>query len=148
MRSRIPFWALFLLALLGGVLGCGGGDVGTARVSGRVMYKGKPVPKATVSFTPMEGASRAASGLTDTAGDYTLGSFSVNDGALPGKYRVSIIARGPDRPPKPGEMGSGMPGEMMPGEPVIPAKYFAPDTSGLTFEVKRGGNRADFELND
>jgi len=41
-----------------------------------------------------------------------------------------------------------MPGEMMAGEPVIPQKYFAPDSSGLTFEVKRGSNRADFELKD
>ena len=50
--------------------------------------------------------------------------------------------------PKAGETGSGMPGEMMPGDPVIPTKYFAPDSSGLTYEVKRGVNRADFELKD
>ena len=104
--------------------------------------------KANVSFTPVEGASRAAEGLTDSNGYYSLHTFTTNDGALIGKYRVSIIARGPDRPPKPGELGSGMPGEMMAGEPVIPQKYFAPDSSGLTFEVKRGSNRADFELKD
>jgi hypothetical protein len=41
-----------------------------------------------------------------------------------------------------------MPGEMMPGDPLIPTKYFAPDSSGLTFEVKRGTNRADFQIPD
>lgn len=102
--------------------------------------------KANVSFTPAEGVSRAATGLTDDNGYYKLGTFSSNDGALPGKYRVAIIARGPDRPPKPGETGSGMPGETMPGDPLIPVKYFAPDSSGLTFEVKKGSNAADFDL--
>ena len=127
--------------------GCGG-TAKTAAVSGHVTYKSKPVPKANVSFTPVEGASRAATGLTDSNGQFTLGTFSTSDGALVGKYRVSIIARGPDRPLKAGETGSGMPGEMMPGDPVIPTKYFAPDSSGLTYEVKRGSNRADFDLKD
>src|SRR5205085_8418079 len=103
------------LTLIGSLAaGCGGGKGGTSGVRGRITYKGKPVAKANVSFTPVEGASRAAAGLTDTNGTYSLGTFSTNDGAIPGKYRVSVIARGPDRQPKAGESGSGMPGEMMP----------------------------------
>ena len=117
-------------------------------MSGRVTYKGKPVPNAHVSFTPAEGTSRAAEGLTDSDGEFTLRSFTTNDGALPGKYRISVIARGPDRPLKPGEVGSGMPGETMPGDPVIPMKYFLPDSSGLTYEVKRGKNFVELELKD
>jgi hypothetical protein len=147
MHCKLCF-ILALALICGWSVGCGGGGSQTAGVSGRVMYKGKPVAKANVSFTPVEGASRAASGLTDSSGYYTLGTLSSNDGAAPGKYRVAIIARGPDRPPKAGETGSGMPGEMMPGDPIIPQKYFAPDSSGLTFEVKRGSNRANFELTD
>ena len=104
--------------------------------------------ESNVSFTPVEGAGRAASGLTDGNGYYSLSSYGINDGAEPGKYRVAIIARGPDRPPKAGETGSGMPGEMMPGEPIIPQKYFAPDSSGIAFEIKRGRNRANFDLTD
>ncbi len=146
----MPRTLCLLIVLLIGMLavGCGSDTSKPAAVSGRVTYKGKPVPKANVSFTPVEGTSRAASGLSDSNGYFTLGTFSTNDGALIGKYRVSIIARGPDRQPKAGESMSGMPGEMMPGDPVIPTKYFAPDSSGLTFEVKRGSNRADFELKD
>jgi hypothetical protein len=45
-------------------------------------------------------------------------------------------------------MGSGMPGETMPGDPLIPVKYFAPDSSGLTFEVTRGNNHAKIEIPD
>jgi hypothetical protein len=138
----------FIFGLLLAVfVGCGKAG-GTAAVSGHVTYKGKPVPTAHVSFTPVEGVSRAAEGVTDANGRYALGTFSANDGALPGKYRVTIMARGPDRPPKPGETGSGMPGEMMPGDPIIPMKYFRADSSGLTFEVKRGSNAANFELGD
>jgi hypothetical protein len=139
--------AAFLVAAAVVAAGCGGGAK-TAPTSGRITYKGKPVAKAHVSFTPVEGDRRAATGLTDDDGRYTLETFAPGDGALVGHYRVSIIARGPDRPPRPGEMGSGMPGEMMPGDPVIPTKYFAPDSSGLTFEVKPGKNQADFELTD
>ena len=87
-------------------------------------------------------------GQTDSDGRFTLGTYAIGDGAAVGSHRVSVIARGPDRPAKPGEVGSGMPGEMMPGDPVIPTKYFTPDSSGLTAEVKRGKNHIDLVLPD
>jgi hypothetical protein len=142
---QLLFRVSFLLTLAAVFAGCGSSSK-TSPVAGRVTYKDKPVAKASISFTPVEGSTPAANGVTDGDGRFTLSTFGINDGALPGNYRVAIIARGPDRPPRPGEMGSGMPGEMMPGEPVIPTKYFAPDSSGLTYEVKRGRNQADFEL--
>jgi hypothetical protein len=55
--------------------------------------------------------------------------------------------RGEGRPAKPGE-GSGMPGDTMPGEPIIPTKFFSPDTSGLLHEVKPGRNSIDLQLAD
>jgi len=140
-------YLLAILPLLGLIIGCGGTSK-TVPTSGRVTYKDKAVANANVSFTPVEGAGRAASGLTDSNGHFKLGTFSTSDGALPGNYRISVIARGPDRPPKPGETGSGMPGEMMPGDPTIPTKFFAPDTSGLTHEVKPGSTRVDLDLKD
>jgi len=145
MACKSSICAILMLSLV--TAGCGGG-ASTAAVSGSVTYKGKPVAKANVSFTPTEGTGRAAAGFTNESGRYTLGTLTANDGAAPGKYRVAVIARGPDRPPKAGETGSGMPGEMMPGDPVIPTRYFQAETSGLTFEVKRGSNRFDIELKD
>ena len=119
-----------------------------AAVSGRVMYKGKPVANADVTFTPDSSAGKPAAGRTDESGHYSLSTDTKGEGANPGKYKVHIIARGPERPPKPGEAITGMPGEMMPGDPLIPQKYFAADSSGLTFEVKRGSNTANFDLTD
>src|SRR5262245_5293973 len=145
MQRRLCFITLSLLSA--SILGCGGGSK-TSAVSGRVTYKGKPLPNANVSFTPTEGAGRAATGLTDNDGRYTLGAFSANDGAPPGKYRIHVSAYGPPRPPKPGETGSGMPGEMMTGDPIIPKKYFQPDTSGLTHDVTRGSNTVNLDLKD
>jgi hypothetical protein len=113
-----------------------------------VTYKAKPIAGAHVSFSPVEGSGRAATGITDSDGQFTLGTFAATDGAIPGPYRVSVIARGPDRPPRPGEVDTGMPGETMPGEALIPAKYFAPDTSGLTHEVKPGRNYAEIGIPD
>jgi hypothetical protein len=116
----------------------------TAPVSGTVTYKGKPLPDADVSFMP-EGGGRAATGRTDANGRFTLSTFSINDGAVIGKHRVSVIAHGPSRPAKPGE-GAGMPGETVPGDPLIPPKYFSPDSSGLVQEVESGGKRVELVL--
>jgi hypothetical protein len=136
-------WAGLLLI----AIGCGGGGNMSA-VSGHVTYKGKPVPNADVTFTPESAGGQPAAGRTGNDGRYALTTAIKGEGAMPGKYRIHIIARGPDRPLKPGEAGTGMPGEMMPGDPLIPRKYFASDSSGLTFEVKRGSNTANFELAD
>jgi hypothetical protein len=138
---------LACIALSPLAVGCGGGG-SMAAVSGHVAHKGKPVPNADVTFTPESADGKPAAGRTDTSGRFSLATPTKGDGAVPGKYKVHIIARGPDRPPKPGEPTTGMPGEMMPGDPLIPQKYFAAETSGLTFEVKRGGNTANFDLAD
>jgi hypothetical protein len=117
-----------------------------ASVNGTVTYKDKPLANADVTFAPEDGG-RVASGRTDANGRFTLGTFSTGDGAIIGKHRVSVRAHGPERDPKPGE-GSGMPGDKVPGDALIPTKYFAAETSGLTYEVKHGSNHADLELKD
>jgi hypothetical protein len=134
-----------VLVLLASI-GCGS-NAKLVPVSGTVTYKGKPVANADVTFAPEDGG-RVATGHTDASGKFSLTTLALNDGASVGNHRVSVTARGPDRPPKPGETSSGMPGEMMPGEPTIPAKYFAPDTSGITQEVKRGTNHVTLDLKD
>ncbi|MEO1998058.1 MAG: carboxypeptidase-like regulatory domain-containing protein [Planctomycetaceae bacterium] len=61
----------------------------TVPVTGTVMYKQKPVDGATVSFMA-EGASRAASGVTDAEGKFVLSTFAANDGALIGEHVVTV----------------------------------------------------------
>src|SRR4051812_48383729 len=141
MRPSIGVGLVSLSCVL--IASCSGGGPALAPVTGRVTYKGKPVASAAVSFAPEGGGARIATGQTDSEGRFTLGTFAIGDGATIGAHRVSVIARGPDRPAKPGETGSGMPGEMMPGDPTIPTKFFSPDSSGLTAEVKRGKNHID-----
>jgi hypothetical protein len=80
------------------VLDCGGDDTGLGRrypVSGTVRYKGQPVEKGLISFRPTQPGGRAASG-TISGGEYSLTTQIDNDGALPGTYQVSIIARDVD----------------------------------------------------
>lgn len=134
---------LMVLAFAGG---CGSRLPATAPVSGRVTYKAKPLANADVTFTPGEG-KRSATGRTDADGRFTLGTFATDDGALLGKHRVTVVANGPPRPAKAGE-GSGMPGETVPGDPLIPKKYFNAETSGLEHEVVRGTNTVELTLAD
>jgi hypothetical protein len=49
-----------------------------------------------VTFLP-EGGGRIASGLTDEDGDFELSSFGMNDGALPGNYKVTVAIIQPFR---------------------------------------------------
>jgi hypothetical protein len=79
-----------LLALLAVVLiGCGG--KGPIPVQGVVTLEGTPVAGATVLFMPdgQDGA-RPASALTLSDGTFRLMTYTANDGALAGKYRVLV----------------------------------------------------------
>ena len=113
------------------------------------MYNGRPLPDAQVVFAPEE-RDRVASATTDESGRFRLTTFHPGDGALPGKHRVTVIARGPAKEPLPGSPAALMPEDYaIPGDPLIPAKYFSSATSGLTAEVSpRGGNDFEFELHD
>ncbi len=119
------------------------------RAGGVVMYNGSPLPDAQVVFAPEE-RDRVASATTDESGRFRLTTFHPGDGALPGKHRVTVIARGPAKEPLPGSPAALMPEDYaIPGDPLIPAKYFSSATSGLTAEVSpRGGNDFEFELHD
>jgi hypothetical protein len=134
-------------------LGCGSsGKPGPAMgdVSGTVRYRGKPVANASVVFLPKTPDTRAAAVTTDADGDYRLSTYGVNDGAVVGSFQVSIVARAPYDGPVPEGMSSAYAKEVFQnsGQPVIPERYFSPNTSGLTAEVKPGANVFDFPLPD
>ncbi len=142
MRSILPCLAVALpLTTLAG--GCSSGDR-PVPVRGSVTYRGEPLPNALVVFMPETPGVLPASGLTDRAGRFELMTRAPHDGAFAGKHRVTITARGPAAAPADSTLG--LPSE--PGEPLIPDKYFMPDTSGLTAEVPREGLRIDFALKE
>jgi hypothetical protein len=140
---------LVLICLSAASGGCGSQSSGPekASVKGTITYLGKPLDKALVVFMPQSANALPASGMTDARGRYELMTTTPGDGATPGKHRVTVTARGPDK-----ELSAEAAAEtgltVGPGAPLIPEKYFMPDSSGLTFEVQPGGNTADFDLKD
>jgi hypothetical protein len=146
MCSRWFAAGLFLLAAV--IVGCGGSD-GLAPVDGVVTYRDKPVPNATVVFMPDAPGTLPASGITDANGRYELMTTAPGDGAHVGKYRVTITARGPDKPLPANQLTTGLPGSnVAPGDPLIPVRYFVPENSGLTADVQSGGSSIDFALTE
>ena len=131
------------------VAGCGG-EPGLAGARGRVTYNGKPVTSGEVHFSPEEPGKRGAHGDIDSDGYYKLGTFTPGDGAYVGKHKVSVVAVGPDKPVPPKMKGKMMPEDMQgSGNPLVPRRYFSPDTSGLSADVEAGGsNDFPFELKD
>ena len=129
-----------LVLLLAGAVGCGRAEMGA--VSGRVTFKGKPVPMAVVRFQPQSRPMGAA--VTDTDGRYRLSTKRPLDGAYGGHHIVSVY---------PWQLGVGQ----EPLDPAytplpedradIPHKYRAPHTSPLSADVVAGrDNMIDFEL--
>jgi hypothetical protein len=102
---------------------------------------GKPLTSGTVRFVPAAG--RSAKGEIQSDGTFRLGTYGETDGAMIGTHQVAIIAvqTDPDAP-KDGRMIKGNPKV----KSLIPKRYMAAATSGLTADVKPGGNEFNFDL--
>jgi hypothetical protein len=121
-------------------MGCGSSGPGMASVSGTVTYEGKPVPKGTITFQPVDSSKgRTATGEIGADGSYTVQTEQPGDGALVGDYRVAISAREEEvldyHPPKP-----------VAPKRLVPQKYENPQTSELKATVKPGSNNIPFDL--
>lgn len=149
-----------ILGVVAGLEGCGSGRPKTVPVTGVVTLDGKPVEGANVTFYPDTGQSagtaqpkktdqvtRPATGTTDKEGKFTLKTFEPGDGALPGKYKVTIIKKEVTGflADKDGLSGGIAPGGIQ-EKWIIPKKYADPQTSGLTAEVKPGMGPLEFKL--
>lgn len=131
--------ALLLLNLAG----CGGASDNLPRqaVSGTVFVEGKPLASGLITFQP-DGPEVSTQG----GGAVVDGKFSIplEQGLVPGKYKVAVTAAG-DIPAKKEDK------DINPGMPPIPAKEVIPKeyNSGslLKAEVTAGGkNMFDFNL--
>ena len=160
ITHRIRFFRRLAEALIGLVLvplimsGCGEDDGIGKRypVSGTVTYRGQPVPKATVTFTPADaGSGRPATGTTDQDGYYSLSTASPGDGALPGKYAVTVSAVEIDLSKTKNAPGGMYRTDIIikaPKKAMIPAKYGSTKASPLSAEVKEQRNTFDLALED
>ncbi len=129
MKKTPRYRHLLVAALLVGLSGCGGPLV---KVTGRVMYKGQPVPSTMVIFEPDEPGKRASRGITDDDGNFQL-SYSRDDmGALKGhhtvvlSYHMTAQEEIHEIPPKASK-------EMK----AVIAKYGDPKTSPLHYEITK-----------
>ena len=122
-------------------------------VSGTVTYNGKPLERGQVNFLPTAPEGRPASGDIE-AGAYSLMTQTPGDGAMPGKYRVTIIATDVDLTDAIAKQQGGIPSQQdvmkaqRKAKRKIPAKYDDPAKSGLEREVKEQSNTFDFPLAD
>lgn len=133
--------------------GCGDGLKARYPVSGKVTYKGQPVPTGTVTFAPLDGEGEGAFGDL-VEGSYTLTTHTTGDGAVPGRYRLSVVSAEAITPKAAFDTNPNATPEasiakaQRAAKHRIPTKYAKPDQSGLTFEVKAQSNTFDIDLVD
>jgi hypothetical protein len=124
------------------MVGCGGPKAPKreyADVSGKVTYKGQPLKSGTVTFQP-------ASGIAVIGDIQPDGSYSLK--GVIGSNAVMISNRLPDPGPgsaDPEKRKAAMAAVEKAKETTVPDRFGTPG-SGLTYEVKAGANKADFDL--
>jgi hypothetical protein len=158
VKNRFLAWpsrVIFVLALAPLLVGCS--SKGT--LSGKVFYKGNPLPGGTVTFEQQFGAFNSA--IKDD------GSYQVT-GLEPGPATITVSSPDPPASPPPGkssmeasvEKAKSRKVEIPPevakhlGDPdaarrrymSIPSKYKDPKQSGLTYTVKGGSQSYDIQL--
>ncbi len=92
MRCRVMLVA-FAVGLIP-LSGCGAPTL--APVKGQVVFNGKPVADASLTFSPLgaEGqkeTGKPGTGYTDENGQFVLSTFKNYDGALIGSHSVSVM---------------------------------------------------------
>jgi hypothetical protein len=168
MKMLSPRSTLIGTVCLALLLGCGGGSsapkVKTYPVTGSVAYNGQPLAGAVVVFKSDDEALPGASGITDKEGKFTLSTYSVNDGAPAGLFKITVTKDDPSKKAAP--MDESMlndPSKMMgnysksiEGDGVVkkatfflPAKYASHTTTPLSETVKaEGTNNCILHLSD
>ena len=156
-RPRCSALLTGFVALLLVVIGCGDPTGLEKRypVSGTVTYNGQPVPKGNVYFVPVDPKGRSASGSIEQDGSYRLTTAAEGDGALPGEYKVAVIAQDIDMTEVLKEAGGGAGRQSetfrkatQQAKSLIPKKYSDPETSGLRKTVEARSNTIDIQLTD
>lgn len=147
--SSMHRW-LLSVAVLTGLLGCGGGAdpskglPATVPVKGKITLDGQPVEGVVVTFVPT-GVTKGIEcvGRSDASGNYLPKQLRGNDGVPPGTYKVvfSRLMRG-GKPVTPDQDagGGGIAVES------LPAKYSDLATTRQTATVSAKGDQIDFQL--
>ncbi|SIO57072.1 hypothetical protein SAMN05444166_5340 [Singulisphaera sp. GP187] len=157
-------WSVAFAALVVISPGCGDDSGLSARypVTGKVTYKGVPVKKAAINFQPNDPDGRPAGGKVEN-GEFVLTTLSPSDGAIPGKYKVTVDDRELDADAiqsqadaegkKKGVSYAVIPQHLQANalkkmKSVLPGKYQIASTSDIEVEVKAETNTLTFDLKD
>ena len=115
-------------------------------VSGKVLFKGKPLPGGIVSFVAVNGGF-TSTGTIDENGNYQI-KAPVGDVEISVMNRMLQPSRG-SKGMRPARLKKAEAKEnrLLKGRWVkIPSHYEDPHTSGLKYTVKRGPQTHDIEL--
>lgn len=102
---------------------------------GVVTYKGAPIAKISVLFTPSDGKGMLATGLTNEKGEYSLQTNAPGDGAMVGNYAVSFRYESGEIPDMFAPKKETSP---------IPEKYSNASKSGHTAKVDADKSKNNF----
>jgi hypothetical protein len=151
-----------VVVIMGAALACGPGcgvrdQLGFTPVEGHVTLDGRPVEGGEIRFQP--DTDRGTTGPLSASplgrdGRYSLRGPGTRIGALPGEHRVYLVMPEPIMASEPMILIDGRfvrpDGESPPspgGRPRVPARFLAPETSGMTATVAPATrNTIDFEL--
>jgi hypothetical protein len=129
--------------------GCGGPTrPATVPVAGHVTYRGKSVPMGEIMFYPEQG--HPATGTIGADGAYRLMTYAPGDGAIPGRYRVTIRAvrftGGGHAKTFDEELRGGGSSAPAKAEWLVPEEYSRPETTPLRVDVTPGSKVINFDL--
>ena len=136
---RLAAWVLLVVLLSSGCAP----TPPVGQVTGKVRFRGGVLPTGTVTFLCAD--SRSVSARIATDGTYRM------DGVAAGPARISVISH--PRVPPGFRKAPVIPGE--PAQPAvapepppvaIPVRYGKPETSGLTYDVQKGVQTHDLDL--
>jgi len=140
--------------------GCSKGPVRppTYPVTGTVKWKSEPLEGAQVIFVPTKQGGQGATGITDTSGKYSIGTYQSKDGAQEGEYRIKVIKTDAKTPAPAGkavtlsheeeqaQYKEGPPAP--PPKSLIPKKYDNEGTSGISHTVTKQPTTLDIDLKE
>lgn len=124
------FAALTAAALVGcGAMGGSGAPATLVPVKGKVTYKGQPLSRGRIRFTPDDGFGRPAFATLKSDGTYALTTEKEGDGVVAGHHRVTLQDTGIKSP-----------------RDTIAKKLASPAGSGLTADVDAEHSEHNFDV--
>lgn len=137
-------WVGLSLFLILPASGCGGPDK-PVKVKGKLTLDDQPVAGALVTFLKQGPKGHDAHGQTQADGSFELTTFTANDGALPGDYKVvveyhePVAHKGTYRDQREAMQAVQKEKSKTPPRYAIPAKYSDPSQTPLRQKVPPDG---------